>query len=133
MKSRSLMRNRWLYGSPSKQSNKMINPVRWLQLSADVRLKLKEILGLSKSGGVVVDNSAGGISTVLSDGHTPKDLYDGITLKKLQDYFNSKEKDGLKLFEQLVTEVENKIKGVVEAPKVEIANGKKSKATKTGA
>lgn len=108
----------------------MINPARWLQLSADTRAKLKVALNIPKSGGVMVSNDGGGISTIISDGHTAQDLYEGITLQKLQEYLGSAEKDLIKLFEEAVDKIEGKIQPIVETPKEQNVQKRKTKASK---
>ena len=113
----------------------MINPVHWLQLEQGTRSKLAKALNIPKSGGVVVNNGVGG-GIVISDGHTAKDLFEGITLKKLQEFVGSTEKDFLKLFDLAVAKVESEFKPAEEKPvvKTETAkNVKKSKDTKAGA
>lgn len=57
-----------------------------------VRLRLKEIFDVPRSTGTEVHNQ-----TVISDGHTHKDLAN-ITIEKMQAFLETKEKDFFKLW-----------------------------------
>ncbi len=73
---------------------------QWLQLSQEVRRKLRDQFGLARSGGSEVQQ-IGGKSVQISDGHTHQDLQ-AITLEKLQEFTESDSTDFYGLLNQLV-------------------------------
>lgn len=79
----------------------MIPTMYWLGLSHETRKKIAILLEIPRSGHTeVVDNR------VVSDGYTPIDLA-VVTLEKLQIFMQNKKEDNfMKLFEQLVKNVE---------------------------
>lgn len=99
----------------------MISPVIWLNTSRETRLKIKDILGLSRSGNAEVVNNR-----VVCDGHTPQDLM-GITVEKLQMVLNSKETDIYQLFNEMVYSLENP----QEVPIIEVNEAPEEKVVET--
>jgi hypothetical protein len=63
---------------------------QWLELPMPVRLRLKDIFNVPRSSGTEVHNQ-----TVVSDGHTHKDLAN-ITVEKMQEFLGVSEIKGEK-------------------------------------
>lgn len=84
----------------------------WLQLPVEVRIKLKEIFGIPKSEGTLIEGNV-----VKSDGHTYKDL-SAITLEKLQKFLHRDDED----FAVLINAAIDKVKADLEAEKEAVIN-----------
>lgn len=67
--------------------NIQVTPHEWLKLPLPTRLRLVEIFNIPKSEGSKVEQLAG-VSVLLSDGYTLKDL-ENITIEKMQGYLNA--------------------------------------------
>lgn len=70
-----------------------LNTTQWLALPMEVRMKLKDLFGIPRSTGTVLQDN-----TVLSDGHTHADL-SRISVEAMQEFVGKKEKDFYKLFD----------------------------------
>lgn len=82
----------------------------WLELPMPTRVKLREIFGIKRSQGSLVEGNV-----VKSDGTTYADLQ-AITVPKMQEYLRSSEDDFVTLFNDCVAVVANLDKKV-ESPK----------------
>lgn len=91
-------------------------PQTWLQLSSEVKSKLKEIFAIPKSGGVIF-HQVGGKGIVESDGHTVNDL-NVVTLEKMSQYLGLPETatDFWGTFDLVCDKVEGKEKMLVPPP-----------------
>src|SRR5574343_35013 len=65
---------------------------QWVSLPFETRLKLIDIFGIKRSGGVIMADNR-----VLSDGHTDKDL-SVLNVEAMQKYLGVDEADFFKLF-----------------------------------
>lgn len=80
----------------------------WLKVPANTRARIKEVFGLTRSGGSIVQNMGRGIE-VVSDGYTDQDLSE-ITVEKMQKYLKSKETEFWKLFSETQAKIEEILK-----------------------
>ena len=103
---------------------KQIYPSQWLQLPVEARIKIALHFGLGKSGATeVVDNR------VVSDGYTALDLQD-LTLEKMQEYLNSKEKDILKLLELTASKILTPVITVIPTKEIDVLPPEEAKRAK---
>lgn len=83
----------------------------WLNLPMPVRIKLREIFGIKKSQGSLVEGNV-----VKSDGSTYQDLQ-AITVEKMQQYLGSTNNEFIQLFNDCVDQIKQEI--LNETPVVE--------------
>lgn len=103
----------------------MINIYAWLDQPQEVRKKLAEKLKINKSGGVIL--SGGRLEC---DGHTSKDLYESVTVEKMQEYTGSKETDVNVLFNLCVKKCQEP--EVVPEPEIKVEATPKVEPKKRG-
>lgn len=80
----------------------MLSISYWLDLPQETRSNIAKAMGISKSGGAVVENGR-----VMCDGFTQDDL-DKITLGKLQTYLGSTDMNFYDLFERAIDKANGK-------------------------
>lgn len=103
-------------------NNHILSTHTWVSLSNEQRARVRELFNIPRSSHVVVND--GHIET---DGTTSED-FKHLTVGKMQDYLHIDSEDFLKLFDMVLSRIQDEIEGtVVEQVEKTDAKTKKSK------
>lgn len=83
--------------------NHQLTTTQWLELPIEVRLRLKEIFGIPRSEGTLVQDNK-----VVSDGYNHRDL-SVVTIGAMQGYLKVTEGDFYQLFDAVITQIRDEI------------------------